>query len=56
MSGRARGGPDEMSDMGAAGKAMVGLRLRSRRPGLYLKKVVPAMLAFGYSRAKHYGW
>jgi len=56
MSVMARCLPDEMSDMGASGKAMVGLRLLSRRPGLYLKKVVPAMLAFGYSRAKHYGW
>ena len=55
MSVMARCFPDEMSDMGASGKAMVGLRLLSRRPGLYLKKVVPAMLAFGYSRAKHYG-
>lgn len=56
MSVMARCFPDEMSDMGVSGKAMVGLRLLSRRPGLYLKKVVPAMLAFGYSRAKHYGW
>ena len=56
MSVMARCFPDEMSDMGVLGKAMVGLRLLSRRPGLYLKKVVPAMLAFGYSRAKYYGW
>jgi len=48
--------PDEMSDMGASGKAMVGLRLLMRRPGLYFKRIVPAMLAFGYSRAKYYGW
>ena len=48
--------PDEMSDMGVSGKAMVGLRLLLRRPGLYSKKIVPAMLAFGYSRAKYYGW
>lgn len=48
--------PDEMSDMGATGKAMVGFRLLLRRPGLYFKRIVPAMLAFGYSRAKFYGW
>jgi digeranylgeranylglycerophospholipid reductase len=48
--------PDEMSDMGATGKAMVGFRLLLRRPGLYFKRIVPAMLAFGYSRAKYYGW
>ena len=56
MSVMARCFPDEMSDMGLSGKAMVGMKLLSRRPGLYLKKVVPAMLAFGYSRAKYYGW
>ena len=48
--------PDEMSDMGATGKAMVGFRLLLRSPGLYFKRIVPAMLAFGYSRAKYYGW
>ena len=48
--------PDEMSDMGIIGKAMVGVRLLFKKPGLYFKKVVPAMLAFGYSRAKFYGW
>ena len=48
--------PDEMSNMGASGKVMVGIRLLFRRPGLYLKRIVPAMLAFGYSRAKYYGW
>lgn len=48
--------PDEMGDMGITGKAMVGLRLLFRRPDLYLKNIVPAMLAFGYSRAKYYGW
>ena len=47
---------DEMSGMGVSGKAMVGMRLLLRRPGLYSKKIVPAMLAFGYSRAKYYGW
>ena len=47
--------PDEMGDMGITGKAMVGLRLLFRRPDLYLKNIVPAMLAFGYSRAKYYG-
>ena len=48
--------PDEMGNMGITGKAMVGLRLLFRRPDLYLKNIVPAMLAFGYSRAKYYGW
>ena len=56
MSLMARCFPNEMSDMGASGKAMVALRLLVRRPGLYFKRIVPAMLAFGYSRAKYYGW
>ncbi len=48
--------PEEMSEMGISGKAMVGVRLLFRRPSLYFKRIIPAMLAFGYSRAKHYGW
>ena len=48
--------PDEMGSMGISGKAMVGVRLLMKRPGLYFKSIVPAMLAFGYSRAKYYGW
>lgn len=48
--------PEEMSAMGISGKAMVGIRLLIRRPTLYFKRIIPAMLAFGYSRAKHYGW
>jgi hypothetical protein len=45
-----------MNDMGVTGKGMVVLRLLFRRPSLYFKRIVSAMLAFGYSRAKHYGW
>ena len=56
MSVMARCFPDEMADMGISGKALVGLRLLVRRPGLYFKRIVPAMLAFGYSRARYYGW
>jgi digeranylgeranylglycerophospholipid reductase len=48
--------PQEMSAMGPHGKAMVGLRLLVRKPSLYFRRIVPAMLAFGYSRAKYYGW
>ncbi len=48
--------PEEMSNMGISGKAMVGIRLAFRKPSLYFKKIVPAMLAFGYSRSKYYGW
>ena len=48
--------PQEMSAMGPHGKAMVGLRLLVRKPSLYFRRIIPAMLAFGYSRAKYYGW
>jgi len=56
LSTMARCFPEEMSDMGVSGKAKIGLRLLFRRPSLFFRRVVPAMLAFGYSRAKHYGW
>jgi digeranylgeranylglycerophospholipid reductase len=56
LSAMARCFPEEMSDMGVSGKAMIGIRLLFRRPTLFFKRIVPAMLAFGYSRAKHYGW
>ena len=48
--------PNEMSNMGFTGKTMVAARLLFRRPGIYFKRIVPAMLALGYSRAKYYGW
>lgn len=48
--------PEEMGEMGISGKAMVGIRLAVRKPSLYFKKIIPAMLAFGYSRSKYYGW
>ena len=56
MSTMAKCFPDEMSNMGISGKAMVVFRLLVRRPSLFFKRIIPAMLAFGYSRAKHYGW
>ena len=56
MSVMGRCFPDEMSSMGLTGKAMVGIRILLRRPGLFFKRIIPAMLAFGYSRAKYYGW
>ena len=56
MSIMARCLPDEMSEMGISGKAMVGVRLLFKSPSLYAKNIIRAMLAFGYSRAKYYGW
>ena len=48
--------PDEMSNMGISGKLAVCMKILVRRPSLYVKKIIPAMLSFGYSRAKYYGW
>jgi digeranylgeranylglycerophospholipid reductase len=48
--------PPEMGNMGISGKSMIGVRLLMRKPSLLFKKIIPAMLAFGYSRAKYYGW
>jgi digeranylgeranylglycerophospholipid reductase len=56
LSLMARCFPDEMSDMGPHGKLAVCLRILLRRPGLYARRIIPAMLSFGYSRAKFYGW
>ncbi len=56
LSLMARCFPDEMSNMGPHGKIAVCLRILFRRPSLYLKRIIPAMLSFGYSRAKFYGW
>ena len=56
MSLMARCFPDEMSNMGPHGKLAVCLKILIRRPRLYAKKIIPAMLSFGYSRAKYYGW
>jgi digeranylgeranylglycerophospholipid reductase len=56
MSVMGRCFPEEMSAMGFSGKTMVGIRLLFRRPSLFFKRIIPAMRAFGYSRAKYYGW
>ncbi len=56
MSLMARCFPDEMNNMGISGKLAVCIKILVRRPSLYVKKIIPAMLSFGYSRAKYYGW
>lgn len=47
--------PMELAGMGAAEKALIGLRLLSK-PGLFWKGALEALLALGASRAKRYGW
>jgi digeranylgeranylglycerophospholipid reductase len=56
MSLMARSFPDEMANMSPLTKLAVCGRIFIRRPGLYLRGIIPAMLSFGYSRAKFYGW
>ncbi len=56
MSLMARCFPNEMSNMGPHGKIVVCFKILIRKPSLYTKKIIPAMLSFGYSRAKYYGW
>ena len=48
--------PQELSNLTAVDKAKVGFNVLSHNYDLYQKGVVDAFLAFGYSRAAHYGW
>ncbi len=48
--------PNELSNLSAVDKAKVGFNVLSHNYDLYQKGVVDAFLAFGYSRAAHYGW
>ncbi|MFH0970681.1 MAG: NAD(P)/FAD-dependent oxidoreductase [Candidatus Diapherotrites archaeon] len=48
--------PDELSNLSKFDKAKVGFNVLYRNHDLYKKGVVDAFLAFGYSRATHYGW
>lgn len=48
--------PQELSNLSAVDKAKVGFNVLSHNYDLYQKGVVDAFLAFGYSRAAHYGW
>lgn len=48
--------PDELSNLSKMDKAKVGINVLAKNYDLYRKGVVDAFLAFGYSRASHYGW
>ncbi len=48
--------PDELSNLSAVDKAKVGFNVLTHNYDLYKKGIVDAFLAFGYSRAAHYGW
>lgn len=48
--------PAELSNLSSWDKAMVGVNVLSKHYDLYRKGIVDVFLAFGYSRAAHYGW
>lgn len=48
--------PSELSNLSSIDKAKVGLNVLTHHYDLYPKGIVDAFLAFGYSRAEHYGW
>ncbi len=48
--------PEELGNLSAFDKAKVGFNVLSKNYDLYQKGVIDAFLAFGYSRASHYGW
>ena len=48
--------PPELGNLSAWDKAKVGLDVLLHHRDLYQKGIVAAFLAFGYSRASHYGW
>lgn len=48
--------PQDLTHLGIAGKAAIGLGLMLKKPSLMAKGALSAYKAFGYSRAKHYGW
>lgn len=56
MSTMARCLPNELGNMSPLQKLGIGLKILIRKPILLTKKVIPVLLSFGYSRAKHFGW
>lgn len=48
--------PAELANLSAIDKAKVGVNVLTHHYDLYKKGIVDAFLAFGYSRAAHYGW
>ena len=48
--------PEELGNMSPFQKLGIGLKILVRKPILLTKRVIPILLSFGYSRAKHFGW
>lgn len=48
--------PKELGSMSPLDKAVIGVKILAKHPGLLQKGVVDALTAFGFSRAKYYGW
>ncbi len=52
----ARNFPRDFDNFGHLAKAIFGLKTLVMRPKLFAKGFIPAMKAFEYSQARHYGW
>jgi digeranylgeranylglycerophospholipid reductase len=48
--------PEELGNMSPLQKLGIGIKILFRKPILLTKRVIPVLLSFGYSRAKHFGW
>lgn len=48
--------PRDFDNFGPLQKALFGLKVLFTKPRLYAKGFIPAMKAFEYSQARHYGW
>ncbi len=48
--------PPELAHVSTGQRMKFGFKVLTRKPGLFTKGLNDAMKAFGYSRAKYYGW
>jgi digeranylgeranylglycerophospholipid reductase len=48
--------PEELGNMSPLQKLGIGIKILFKKPILLTKRVIPVLLSFGYSRAKHFGW
>ncbi len=48
--------PSELSNIPVSEKAKFGLKVLAKHPGWLTRGILPALQAFGYSRAECYGW
>lgn len=48
--------PPELAEVSNSQRVAFGVKVLTRKPGLFAKGLNEAMKAFGYSRAEYYGW